>query len=155
MNSTILSSVAHSLRHTPPSLQQITIIRTHIPLLRLLKLGQPKIRTRLVPIPILRQHTDSVRAASRGTQARKANADAVAGFVVMRWACIFGEESVGGDDPAGIAEADLPGCSDGSTMVAAEVEIEPADRYRKCRVDAHRNEEQRCVFEMRPRVHSQ
>ena len=45
------------------------------------------------------------------------------------------------DDSANIAEADLPRRPDRSTMVAAEVEIEPADYYRKGRVGAHGDEE--------------
>lgn len=68
---------------------------------------------------------------------------------------VFGQESVRGDDAADVAEANLPGCPDRSTMVAAEVEIEPADDHRKGRVRAHGDEEQRSVFEMRPRVHGQ
>ena len=68
---------------------------------------------------------------------------------------VFHLESVRGDDAAGIAEANLPGCPDRSTMVTTEVEIEPADYHRKGRVSAHRDEEERCVFEVRPRVHSQ
>lgn len=147
--------IRHLHRRTPPDLQQITIIRTHVPLLRLFKLGQPQICTRFIPVPILRHHTDGVRAARRGAQARKADADAVARPVVVRRACVFGEESVGGDDAACVAEADLPGRPDGSTVVAAEVEVEPADRDRERGVDARRDEEQRRVFEMRPRVHGQ
>lgn len=57
------------------------------------------------------------------------------------------------DDSANIAEADLPCCSNRSTMVATEVEVEPADYYRKGGVSAHCDEKERSVFEMRPRVH--
>ena len=141
-----------SPHHKVLLLEQISIIRTHVPFLRLFKLRQPKIRTRLVPIPVLHQHAGSVDTASRRAQAGKANADAIARFVTRG---ILGLESVRGDDAADIAEADLPRCSDRSAMVAAEVEIEPADDDRERRVRAHRDEEQRSVFEMRPRVHSQ
>ena len=143
-------------RNTPhynfPSLQQISIIRTHIPFLRLFKLGQPEIRTRLVAITVLHQHTGSVSAASRRAQTREANADAIALFVMR---CVFGQESVRGDDSAEVAEADLPSGSHCSTVVTAKVEIEPADYHRKGRVGAHCDKKQRCVFEMRPGVHGQ
>lgn len=69
--------------------------------------------------------------------------------------CIFGEESVRGDDSASVTEADLPCGSHRSTVVTAEVEVEPADYHWKGRVSAHRDKKQRCVFEMWPRVHGQ
>ena len=143
-------------RNTPhynfPSLQQISIIRTHIPFLRFFKFGQPEIRARLVAIPVLHQHTSSISAASRRAQTREANADAIALFVMR---CVFGQESVRGDDSANVAEADLPSGAHCSTVVTAKVEIEPADNYRKGRVGAHCDKKQRCVLEMRPRVHGQ
>ena len=76
-------------------------------------------------------------------------------MVIVRWRRIFRQESVRGDDAANVAEANLPGCPDRSAMVAAEVEVEPTDYHRKSRVSAHCDEEQRCVFELRSRVHGQ
>ena len=66
---------------------------------------------------------------------------------------VFGQESVGGDDAADVAEADLPGRADGPAMVAAEVEIEPADYDGEGGVGAHGDEEEGGVFEVRARVH--
>ena len=122
-----------------PDLEQVSIIRTHIPLLRLLKLRQAQIRTRLIPIPVLHQHTNSIHTTSSRTQTRKANANAIAVVVIMRLWCILGQESIRGDDPANIAKANLPRRPDCSAMVAAEVEIEPADYHRQGRVRAHRD----------------
>ena len=68
---------------------------------------------------------------------------------------VLGQERVRGDDAADVAEADLPGRPDRAAMVAPEVEVEPADDHGEGRVGAHRDEEQRRVFEMRPRVHGQ
>lgn len=137
------------------NLEQISIIRIHIPFLRLLKFRQPEVRARLVPIPILHQHASSINAASRGAQTRKANADAVPLMVIMRGRGVLGQEGVRGDDAADVAEAHLPGRPDGPAVVAAEVEVEPADDDREGRVRAHGDEEQRRVLEVRPRVHGQ
>ena len=145
---TTLDTIFHS--HQPNS-KQIPIIRTQIPLLRLLKLRQPQIRRRPVPIPILHQHASGINAARRRAQTRKPNADAIPPVVKMR--CVFGQESVRGDDAADVAEADLPGCADGPAMVAAEVEIEPADYDWKGGVGAHGDEEEGGVFKVRARVH--
>ena len=68
---------------------------------------------------------------------------------------VRGQERVRGDDAADVAEANLPRRPDRSTMVPAEVEIEPADDDRKGRIGAHGDEEQRRVLEVRPRVHGQ
>ena len=135
------------------SLEQISIIRTHIPLLRLFKFRQTKICARLIPIPILHQHTSGVNAASRRAQTRKTNADAIALSVKVRR--IRSQESVRGDDSANVAEADLPRCSYSAAMVTTKIEVEPADYYRKGRVSAHGDEKQRRIFEMRPRMHCQ
>ena len=66
--------------------------------------------------------------------------------------CVLGQESVRGDDAADVPEANLPGRPDGSTMVAAEVEVEPADDDGQGGVCAHCHKEQGCVFEVRSRV---
>ena len=141
----------HPLRRIVPTLEQISIVRTQISLLRLLKLRQTQIRPRLVPIPILDQHTGGINAASRRAQTRKANADAISLVVKMR--CILGQERVSGDDAANVAEANLPGRPDGTTMVPAQIEVEPANNDGEGGVRAHRDEEQRRVFEVGPRVH--
>ena len=141
----------HPLRRIVPTLEQISIVRTQIPLLRLLKLRQTQIRPRLIPIPILDQHTSGIDAASRRAQTRKANADAISLVVKMR--CILGQERVRGDDAANVAEANLPGRPNGPTMVPAEIEIEPANDHGEGGVRAHGDEEQRRVFEVGPRVH--
>ena len=65
---------------------------------------------------------------------------------------VLGQERVRGYYPADVAEADLPGRTDRSAMVAAEVEIEPADDYGEGGVGAHCDEEEGRVFEMRARV---
>ena len=143
-------SIRHSLRCLVPKLEQISIIRTHIPLLRLLKLRQAQIRPRLIAVPILHQHTSSIHAASRRAQTRKANANAISIVIEMR--CILGQERVRGDDAANVTEANLPGCSDGPTMVASKVEVEPADYHGEGGVRAHCDEEQGRVFEVRPLV---
>lgn len=142
----------HTLHGDLLSLQQISIIQTHIPFLRLFKIRQPEIRTRLVPIPVLHQHTSSVSTASCCAQTCKANTDAIALFVMR---CVLGQERIRGDDSANVTEADLPCGAHCSTMVTAKVEIEPADRHWKGRVSAHRDEKERCVFQMRPCVHGQ
>ena len=145
----------HTLHSTSPNLEQIPIVRTHISFFRLFKLSQSEIRTGLIPVPVLHQHTGRVDTASCRAQTRETNADAITIMVVMRWQCIFGQESVRGDDSTNVAKADLPGSSDRSAMVTAEIEVEPADYHRKGRISAHRDEKQRSVFEMRPRMHSQ
>lgn len=136
-------------------LEQIPILRAHVPFLRLLKLRQPEVRARPVPIPILHQHASGIHAAGRGAQARKANADAVARVVIMRGRGVLGQKGVRGDDAADVAEAHLPGRSHGPAVVAAEVEVEPADDDGEGRVRAHRHEKERGVFEVGPRVHGQ
>lgn len=73
----------------------------------------------------------------------------------MRGRRVLGQKGVRGDDAANVAEANLPGRPDRSAMVAAEVEVEPADDNREGRVRAHGDEEQRRVFEVGPRVHGQ
>lgn len=134
-------------------LEQISIIRTQIPLLRLLKLRQPQIRPRLVPIPILHQHANGINAARRGAQTRKANADAIP--IVVKVRRVLGQERVRGDDAADVAEADLPGRPDGPTVVAAQVEVEPAHDDGEGGVRAHCDEEEGGVFEVRARVDGQ
>ena len=106
------------------TLQQITIIRTQIPLLRLLKLRQPQIRPRLIPIPILQQHTHRIDATRRRAQTRKADADGIPLLVPGR---VLGQERVRGDDAANVAETDLPCRPDGAAVVPSEVQVEPAD----------------------------
>ena len=118
-----IPNITLSLQPQKP-LQQITVIRTQIPLLRLLKLRQPQIRPRLIPIPILQQHAPRISAAGRGAQTREADADGIPLLVAGR---VLGQERVRGDDAANVAEADLPGRPDGAAVVAAEVEVEPAD----------------------------
>ena len=54
---------------------------------------------------------------------------------------VLGQERVRGDDAANVAETDLPGRPDGSAMVAAEVQVEPADYDRQGGVCAHGDEE--------------
>ena len=131
------------------TLQQITVIRTQIPLLRLFKLRQPEIRPRLIPIPVLQQHARRIGAAGRRAQTREADADGIPLLVAGR---VLGQERVRGDDAANVAEADLPGRPDGSAVVAAEVEVEPADDDGQGGVGAHGDEEEGGVFEVRPRV---
>ena len=155
MNDHCLLSCTQTLNYDLPHLEQIPIIRAHVPFLRLLKFRQPEVRARLVPIPILHQHTSSINTASRRAQTRKANADAVPRMVIMRGRRVLGQKGVRGDDAANVAEANLPGRPDRSAMVAAEVEVEPADDDREGRVRAHGDEEQRRVFEVGPRVHGQ
>ena len=146
----LLLSIRHSLRCVIPKLEQISIIRTQIPLLRLLKLRQAQIRPRLIAIPILHNHTNGINAASRRAQTRKANANAIPIVVKMR--CILGQERVRGDDAANVAEANLPGRPNGPTMMPAEIEIEPANYHGEGGVRAHCDEEQSRVLEVRPRV---
>ena len=134
---------------TQETLQQITVIRTQIPLLRLLKLRQPEIRPGLIPVPILQHHARGVSAAGRGAQTREADADVIPLLVAGR---VLGQERVRGDDAANVAEADLPGGADGAAVVAAEVEVEPADYDGEGGVGAHGDEEEGGVFEVRPRV---
>ena len=131
------------------TLQQITVIRTQIPLLRLLKLRQPQIRPRLIPIPILQHHARRISAASRRAQTREADADGIPLLVPGR---ILGQEGVRGDDAANVAEADLPGRPDGAAVVPPEVQIEPADDDGQGGVGAHGDEEKGGVLEVRPRV---
>ena len=131
------------------TLQQITVIRTQIPLLRLLKLRQPQIRPRLIPIPVLQQHARRINAAGRRAQTRETNADGIPLPVAGR---VLGQERVRGDDAANVAEADLPGRPDGAAVVAAEVEVEPADDDGQGGVGAHGDEEEGGVLEVRPRV---
>ena len=149
----VLLYTKHGSHFHPPKSEQIPIIRAQIPLLRLLKLRQSKIRRRPVPTPILHHHTGRVNAARRRAQTRKANADAIPHVVKMRR--VLGQKRVRGDDAADVAEADLPGRADGSAVVAAEVEVEPADDDRKGGVGAHCDEEEGGVFEVRTRVDGQ
>ena len=55
---------------------------------------------------------------------REGNADAVTGDVLGG---ILRQEGKHGDDAANVAEADLPGGSDGAPVVATQVHVEPAD----------------------------
>ena len=142
-------SLTYPFITTQEPLQQITVIRTQIPLLRLLKLRQPQIRPRLIPTPILQQHARRISAAGRGAQTREADADGIPLLVPGR---VLGQERVRGDNTANVAEADLPGRPDGAAVVAAEVEVEPADDDGQGGVGAHGDEEEGGVFEVRPRV---
>ena len=128
-----------SLRCVVRKLEQISIIRTHIPLLRLLKLRQAQIRPRLVPIPILHQQTSGINAARRRAQTGKANADAIP--IVIKMRRILRQERVRGDDAANVAETNLPRRPDGPSMMAAEIEVEPANYDRESGVRAHCHEE--------------
>lgn len=66
-------------------LQQIPIIRTQIPHLRLFKLRQPQIPRRLFPRPVLPEHTRSIDQTARRTQANERNADTVPVLEEMRF----------------------------------------------------------------------
>lgn len=62
---------------------------------------------------------------------------------------------IGSNNAADIAKADLPSRADCSAVVAAEVEIEPADNDGHGGEAAHGDEENRCVLEVRPVVNGQ
>ena len=143
------SSLKRPFITTQETLQQITVIRTQIPLLRLLKLRQPQIRPRLIPTPILQQHTHRINATRRRAQTRKANADSIPLLVPGR---VLGQKRIRGDNTANIAEPDLPGRPDGTAVVAAEVQVEPAHDDGQGGVGAHGDEEEGGVLEVRARV---
>jgi len=107
---------------------------------------------RLFPIPVLRHNTDKVRDAACGGQANEADADAVSRLVLWR---ILGKEAISGDDATNISKPNLPGCSNGATMVATEVHREPTDDDWHCTVAATRDHEKRPVFQMAVVVHGQ
>ena len=68
---------------------------------------------------------------------------------------IFRQERIRGYDAADVAEADLPGRADGATVVAAQVEVEPAHDDGEGGVGAHGDEEEGGVFEVGARVDGQ
>ena len=126
-------------------LQQIPIIRTQIPQLRLLKLRHPQIRHRLIPRPILCQHRNRIQTTRRAAQTRETNTDRISPFEMRR---ILRQKRICGDDAADVAEAHLPRRADGAAVVAAEVEVEPADGDGQGGVGAHGHEEEGAVLEV-------
>jgi len=108
----------------PHPSQQITIVRTHISLLRLLKFRQAQIAWTPIPVSVLHPTGHEIGTTAYGAQAYEADAYAVPAFVLRRVLCL---EGVGGDDAADVAETDLPRGADGPAMVPTQIEVEPAD----------------------------
>lgn len=61
-------------------------------------------------------HRREIHTAAQRAETDKSHADGVAAGIEGG---VLGEEGVGGDDAADIAEADLPGGADGAAVVAA------------------------------------
>lgn len=59
--------------------QQISIIGTHIPPLRLLILRQPQIPRRLVPLPVLPGNAHGIHETTRRRQTYEGDADTIPG----------------------------------------------------------------------------
>lgn len=145
--------ITHSsyLVNTRPLSQQIPIIRTQIPLFRLLILRQPQIPRRLVPHPVLPKDTRRIQDAARRGQTDERDTDTVPGVEEVE--LVAREEGVGGYDPPDIAKPNLPRRAHRAAVVPAEVHGEPADYDRHGRVHAHGDEEERRVLETGVVVH--
>ena len=121
----------------------VPILGAHVPLLRALVLGQARV-VQAAALPVRPQHADEVDRRGDHAEPDEADADGVARHVGR---LVLGQEGVGGDDAAGVAEADLPRGADGAPVVAAEVHVEPADEQRQRRVCAAGDEEERAVLD--------
>ena len=135
----------HNQEPTISLLQEIPVVRTHVALLRLLKLRQTQIPWAPIPVPILHPTCREIDTAAQRTQANKSDTYAIPGFETWRVSRL---ERVRGNDPADVAEADLPGGPDGSAVVSAQVQVEPTDNDWHGGVDAHRNEEEGSILEV-------
>lgn len=96
-----------------------------------------------VTLAILQEKSTSVQTRTQKPQAHESQADRVSWMVVRG---VGRKKSIRGDDAAQIAKADLKGRPDGTTMVAAEVHVVPAENHRHGRVDADGEEEQEAVL---------
>lgn len=85
----------------------------------------------------------STTARSRKTEKRQRNDMPLA---IPGGVCL--DEGVGGDYASDVAEADLPGGTNGAAVVAAEVHVEPADYYGHGAVGTHCDEEEAAVADV-------
>lgn len=131
--------------------EEITIIRTHVPLFRFLIFGQAQVPRAPIPHPVLHQNTHGIDDAARRTQTDKPKTDAVPRLEEFR--LVLRQEGVCGDDTSDVAETDLPRRTHRAAVMPAEVHGEPADDDGHGRVDAHGDEEESGVFEVVVRVH--
>lgn len=127
------------------SSQKITIIRTHVSLLRLLKFRQAQIPRAPIPVPVLYPTCHDIDTTAHRAQAHEADTYTVPASILRR---VFFLEGVGGDDAADVAETDLPRGADGPAVVPTQVEVEPANNDGHGGVAAHRDEEQGCILEI-------
>jgi len=112
--------------------------------LRLFLLGQ-RSRGRVIALAVLHAHRHGIETATQRAQQQKAETDRVALLVVR---LVRLQESIRGNDTSDVTEADLPGRTNGATMVPAEVHVEPTHDDGHCRVCTHRDEEERGVLHL-------
>ena len=141
--------VFHTISTTPYRTysfsKKISILRTQIPQLPLLPLRQPQIPPSLLPPPILPHHRARITAARQRTQAAESDTNPIPGPILRLVLC---QKRIRRDDAADVAKANLPGGADGAAVMAAQVEVEPADDDGQGGVDAHGDEEEGGVFEV-------
>lgn len=108
----------------------------HFPLLDLHPKPPPK---RSVPPP----HRRKIRRRAHGPETKEAQEQSVSRPILWR---VFRQKRKGGDDPANVPEANLPGRADAASVVTAQVHGEPADDDGHGGVGAHGHQEEGGVF---------
>jgi len=125
-------------------LQQVPIIRPHIPQLRLLILRQPNIHRRLLPLPVLRPASVTINATRQDTNSRESETNRVPSDELRR---ISRHKCKGSNNPAEVAKADLPRTAYTSSVVPSEVHVVPAHYDRHRRVCPHGHQEESAVLQ--------
>ena len=96
---------------------------------------------------VLRPDSYEINDAADSTETNERDANAVPRFVPR--------EGVRGDDTADVSEPNLPRRADGATVMAAKVQVKPADDDWHGAVSAHGDQEQGRVLYVPMRVHGQ
>ena len=119
--------------------------------LSLLVFRQPHIYRTLISLSIRRQHSHSINAATRRTQAQECQTDTIPFLIIRR---ISAQKSIGSNDTPNIPEPNLPGCPNSTSVMAPEIHVEPTDYDWHSRIRTHSYQEESGVFKLPIMVHS-